>query len=166
MIAARSRAEIRFAEPQGVAPGGYYHAFRDDRDGTVVFDGDHRVTAAPIPAWRDLQGRHGFGIGPFGSGPFGIGEAAGPGFGNFPFGVGPFGVGGQLVSIRTPKLADGTWTFTVVSYDAAGNATTPPAAEASVALAGTPRPPTNAAAEDDSGDVKLTWTLSADDDGA
>ena len=165
MITAKSRAQIRFAEPQGVAPGGYYHAFRDDKDGAVVFDADHRVTASAVPAWPDLQGRMGLGVGPLGSGPLGLGEPDGPGLGGFPLGVGPLGVGGQLVVIRTPMLLDGTWTFTVVSYDAAGNAATPPAAEATAALAGTPRPPTNAAAEDDSGDVKLSWTLSADDDG-
>ena len=165
MIIATSRADVRFAEPQGQLPDGYYHAFRDDRDGTVVFDDDHRLTPRPLDAWPDLIGKRGLGIGPLGAGPLGIGEPTGPGLGGGALGVGPLGVGGLMRSLTTPPLADGDWTFAVVSYDAAGNAATPPAAAATVTLAGIPKPPTAPAAENDSGDVKLTWTLSADDDG-
>jgi len=166
MIVARSRAQISWLEPQGVPPDGYYHVYRDGRDGTVVYDADHRVTPEKIDAWPDMIGKLGWGLGGWGLGGWGVGEPAGQGWGVGPWGVGPWGLGARYREITTPKLLDGTWTFAVVSYDAAGNATAPVATTVSVALAGTPAAPTNAAAEDDSGDVKLTWTLSADDEDA
>lgn len=166
MIVAASRAQIRWLEPQGVPPDGYYHVYRDDRDGTVVYDAGHRITPRAIAAWPDMIGRAGLGVGPLGAGPLGIGQPDGPGLGNFPLGLGLIGIGADYRQVYTPALRDGTWTFAVASYDAAGNAATPAAVTVSVALAGTPAAPTNAAAEDAAGDVKLTWTLSPDDEAA
>ena len=116
-IVAQSQALVKWSEPQGVLPSGHYDLYKDARDGTV--DYATRLNGDDIPAWPDLQGKLGLGIGPLGAGRLGRGTALGFGLGAFPLGLGPLGVGGRWREFTTDLPRDGSWKFAVVSLDAA-----------------------------------------------
>lgn len=162
-IIAKSKAKLRWPAMQSLLGGGFYEVYKDARDGVVSYTTP--INPSPIEAWKDLEGKIGFGLGPFGKGGFG-GGTGGVGFGVGMFGAGPFGVGAPTIEFVTDDLPDGTWTFAVVARDAAGNAAGSAAEDSlsQVALAGTPRPVSDlTAVADGANNVKLTWSLSPDD---
>ena len=165
-IVAMAQVLVRWPPSQEILPGGYFHVFRDDRDGVVDYDSP--INPAPIPAWIDNEGKVGVGLGPFGEGAFGIG-AGGAGLGGGHFGMGIFGVGAELISFTTPLLADGTWTIAVVGYDAAGNRVIVAVLEQTVTIAGSPEriPARPTFSNYDAGGnlVTANWALSPDDEG-
>lgn len=102
--------------------------------------------------YRIYEGIRGFGHGGFGFG--GMGGSAGTlvgtvtgleqgistdGFGHSGFGQGGFGVQGGDFSWTSNPLTQGDWNFSVVPYDASGNAGTP--SLATVTITAPPRPP-------------------------
>jgi len=164
-IIADSQALLKWLRSQDVPADGYYHVYRDDRDGVV--DYATRINPLPIPGWADQAGKIGFGLGRFGYGPFGTGDAGGLGFGLGAFGWGLFGWCADLAEFHTPALADGMWRFGILGFDAAGNAAGS-GTEVDVVLAGTPAPPgvpTASSYDDDTDTLTLAWSLSPDDEG-
>jgi len=165
-IIATNKAQIRWPQAQETDPRGSYNVFCDARNGTV--DLTTAINASPIAAWPDEAGKVGEGLADDGSGADGWGYG-GIGDGSGIDGLGPDGIGATWLAFTTAPLADGTWLFGVIAYDAAGN----PAAAAGetaaqVTLAGTPAPPASLAIDswdDPSGTVTLTLGLSADDEG-
>ncbi len=167
MIIAQCHAQIRWPQTQHVPLGGHYDVFRDDRDGAV--DYGVRINPADVAAWPDGAGKIGAGLGPAGLGAAGYGHG-GAGAGMGAAGLGMAGFGALWVTFMTAKLRDGTWTFGVTGFDAAGNPAAPAATaiETTVTLAAAPAPagvPAADAWDNATGILTLGWTLSADDEG-
>jgi len=166
-IIAQAQAELTWMQAQSVGVRGHYDVFVNDGAGGAV-NYSAAINPAPIAAWPDGEGKQGFGRGTFGGGRFGHGDV-GLGFGRGCFGLGRFGFGARRIHHVTRPLADGTWVFAVLAFDAAGNPAAPAAGtEVTVALAGEPDPPDDPAATGyDAGTDTLTleWTLSPDDEG-
>ena len=168
-ITAKSTAQIRFPRQQTLPPTGHYTIHRDARDGAVDYDA--ALPPSPVPAWRDAEGKTGFGlgVGGFGEDAFGLGGGAGhAGFGLAPFGESPFGFDNELVTEHQPFTPDGRWTFGVLAVDPAGNIS-PVGDEDDVRLAAAPAAAQSlkATAYAADGDVlALAIGLSPDDEGA
>ena len=163
-IVARSSALLRWPQQQHVPLGGSYNVYGDAATGTVNYS--TALNVRPIPAWPDGEGKVGLGLARCGYSGLGWGDG-GPGLGVGGLGLGLLGYGALLHVWRTGPLADGTHKLAVVGLDPAGNKTTPATIEQSVALAGTPRKPTNLAAsayDSETDTLTLTWTISKDDD--
>jgi len=165
-IIAKSRALVRWLQRQSVPLGGWYNVYGDGGAGGGI-DYGSPVNPRPLAAWPDGEGKRGWGLGPWGEGPWGQGQG-GVGWGYGPWGLGPWGYGIATVSLVTPLLTDGTYTFAAVPLDPAGNADTPASETAEVLLAGTPKPPgvpTATAYDDETDTLTLSWQLSPDDEG-
>jgi len=164
-IIATSQAVIRWPQQQEIEPGGYYNVYADARDG--VIDYATPCNAAPKVAWPENAGRVGDGLGPDGSGADGYGYG-GIGDGAGADGYGWDGFGAALLAVTSGPLADGTWLFAVVGYDAAGNPSSAAGGTtAQATLAGTPEPPASIEAnsyDDVTGTLAMTLGLSADDE--
>lgn len=139
-IVARARAEITFDAAYATPPGGWYRAFAGPAGGPVDYAAP--LAAERLMAWPAGQGFRGFGRGRFGRGRFGRGEG-GFGFGGGRFGRGRFGAGSERLRILSPPLRDGAYRIGVAAYGPAGHRAETGHAEADVAIAGVPRPPTD-----------------------
>jgi hypothetical protein len=166
MILAHAQARLRWPRGQDVPLGGGYNVYAGPSGAGVDYDSP--LNAAPIPAWPDLTGNTGDGLGRDGDGPDGVG-GGGLGDGMGLDGGGPDAVGALAMEFLTEPLADGDWLFAVLPVDAAGNAADSPAdVEAALALAGEPAPPgapTADAYDGDTDTLTLEWDLSPDDEG-
>ena len=165
-IIAKSRALVRWLQRQSVPLGGWYNVYGDGGAGGGI-DYGSPVNPRPLAAWPDGEGKIGAGLGPAGQGPAGTG-LGGVGAGYGAAGLGPAGIGVAAMSLVTPLLSDGDYTFCAVPFDPAGNADTPASETAEVLLAGEPKPPGVPQADsydDETDTLTLSWALSPDDEG-
>ena len=165
-IIAQARALLRWAAQIGLPRGGKYRIYKNDGAGGAISYAA-RINKRETPAWPTGQGPRGCGHGPCGSGGAGHGYY-GVGCGNGMAGQGPCGRGTRTLRARTPKINDGTYDFAIRAVDQNGNQETTGATATSVAIAGTPDPPTDLAASAYAAEtgLTLTWTLSTDDEAA
>ncbi|NLF33262.1 MAG: hypothetical protein GX591_20545 [Planctomycetes bacterium] len=163
LIARSSAVRLRWPQQSGVA---WFNIYSDGGSGGAI-DYDTPLNARPIVAWPDGEGYGGWGLGRWGYGRWGA-SAAGAGWGLGLWGFGPWGYGRGGLAHVVRYLADGTHTFAVVGFDAAGNAVTPAAVTAAVTVAAAPRPPSRlrpTAWDGPNNTLTLSYTLSPDDSG-
>lgn len=158
-ISARNNVDLRWAQQQAVPLDGTYSVY-----GGIGAVSYAAALLSSIPAWPSPSAKCGWGLGTWGGGAWGIGQG-GLAWGEGNWGLGTWGQIGGSLSISLADLADGTWKFSIVGADGVGNVVTPAAAEATIILAGTPRPPTTARASyvAGTGIVTIFWTKSPDD---
>ena len=157
-------ARINVPIGQDIAPGSRLNVYRSDRNGAAaVLDEDHRINPRPIACWPNdaLGEKMGLGVGGLGEGMLGVGEG-GFGLGDFPLGSGPLGYGSLLEAVVSDVLTDGTYVFAAVVTDPAGN-DSDASDEATLSVAGTPRPPSGLSGELNGDQLQINWALSPDD---
>jgi len=155
-IIADQQIELAWPQDQSMDLGGSYQVYADGAADAI--------NDSPIAAWPDGVGKIGWGMAAWGAMAWGVEQLA-AGWGLSPWGAFPWGQEAGYLSYTTPPLADGVHAMALSAVDAAGNESSQ--ASASIAAAGTPEAPADLAVESYAdGVLKLSFTLSNDDEGA